>query len=204
MILFLQDFSFALKLFNDRILKTMKTDADNPDDRQQPSSKRPATADIHGTAAAHASASSSSAAGAADASTSHGTPIIIVPSALTSVISTLNAVDFLERGEYLTVEEKLRVGAKREQEQYINRLVNGRKMRYKVIDNPKFLKDADWARVVAVFASGQTWQFKEYKWTQPAELFHNVLGVHMTMDDRVVDPNILSWNCKVIKVILIC
>lgn len=27
-----------------------------------------------------------------------------------------------------------------------------------------------------------------------------VLGVHLTMDDRNVDANVLSWNCRVMKV----
>ena len=31
-------------------------------------------------------------------------------------------------------------------------------------------------------------------------LYVQVLGVHLTMDDRNVDANILSWNCKVLKV----
>lgn len=30
-----------------------------------------------------------------------------------------------------------------------------------------------------------------------------MLGVHLTMDDRNVDANVLSWNCRVMKVNLI-
>jgi parafibromin len=59
----------------------------------------------------------------------------------------------------------------------------------------------DWERVVAVFATGQQWQFKDWLYPNPVDLFQRVVGVHLTMDDRAVDPAILSWNCRVLKVI---
>jgi hypothetical protein len=27
-----------------------------------------------------------------------------------------------------------------------------------------------------------------------------ILGVHLMLDGNAVDPNILSWNCKILKV----
>jgi parafibromin len=60
--------------------------------------------------------------------------------------------------------------------------------------------DKDWDRVVAVFVTGQDWQFNGWKWSKPVELFTKVLGIHVSMDDRVVDPKVLSWNCKILQV----
>ena len=57
--------------------------------------------------------------------------------------------------------------------------------------------------MVAVFVTGQTWQFKNWnnnQYSSPVTLFQNVLGVHLLLDDRGVDPIIQSWNCKVLKV----
>ena len=48
--------------------------------------------------------------------------------------------------------------------------------RYYVVDGvdalAKFGTDA-WDRVVCVLTTGQAWQFKPYKWTEPKTLFHH-------------------------------
>jgi parafibromin len=144
---------------------------------------------------------SSSSADASVSAQGLGTPIIIVPSALTSCITTINAAEFFERGVFVPVDEKMKAGGKREQELSIYRVLpDKRTVKFKVIDNPRLLRSQDWDRVVAVFALGQAWQFKDWKWSNPVELFRNTLGVHLTMDDRAVDTLIQSWNCKILKV----
>jgi parafibromin len=70
-----------------------------------------------------------------------------------------------------------------------------------VVDDPRVLtSEHDWQRVVAVFAIGQSWQFKEWNWANPVDLFQNVLGVHLMLDNEKVSDNIRSWNCKVLKI----
>jgi parafibromin len=67
-------------------------------------------------------------------------------------------------------------------------------------------------RVVAVFTGGAAWQFKDWKWTSPIEVFDKsksvkhvirdpcnplpfaAFGVHLYLDDRVVDPTVKTWN----------
>jgi parafibromin len=48
--------------------------------------------------------------------------------------------------------------------------------RYFVVDSidalAKFGTDA-WDRVVCVMTTGQTWQFRPYKWSEPRQLFHH-------------------------------
>ena len=132
----------------------------------------------------------------------HIKPIIIVPSALTSVITSLNCIDFLG-GHYISSEEKRSSGAQRVAEQEFKRPVPGHNpIQYRVLDNPLTLKDEDWENVAAVFATGQAWQFKDWnnkKWSQPSELFSHVLGLHVMMDDRVVSDTVKSWGVKVLK-----
>jgi parafibromin len=47
------------------------------------------------------------------------------------------------------------------------------------VDTPEQFKPEYWSRVVAVFTTGQMWQFKSYKWQQPTELFRNTVGVYV-------------------------
>lgn len=108
----------------------------------------------------------------------------------------------LEHGKFISIEEKRKAGGQREKEKKIKRILpNGRTCEYLLVDNLKS-DSRDWDRVVAVFALGQPWQFKDWpeKYAKPVELFTRVLGVHLTMDDRAVDANVLSWNCKVLKI----
>lgn len=128
--------------------------------------------------------------------------IIIVPNAMTSVISQYNVLKFLQDGEFVSVEEMRNKGVEKKSDQLVTRVnpASGQRVTYKIIDNPAKLKDHEWERVVAVFALGPLWQFKDFKWNTPVSLFSHVLGVHLTWDDRAVDANVQSWNCKVLKV----
>lgn len=124
-----------------------------------------------------------------------------MPNSLSSVICSLNAVDFLRDGKYVSVEEKRSQNVKREPEQRFQyTLKSGKTVRFVILDSPAKLRDNDWQRVAAVFAQGQAWQFKGWKWPNPVDLFNNVFGAHVTMDDRELDATIVSWSCKVFKV----
>jgi hypothetical protein len=49
---------------------------------------------------------------------------------------------------------------------------------FMVVDNPNGLCCRD--RVLCVFTTGQAWQFKSYKWTDPRELFkHGMSPFHL-------------------------
>ena len=49
---------------------------------------------------------------------------------------------------------------------------SNRNVRFRVIDNPAWLTDAEWEAVVAVFSNGKAWQFSEWKYKTPVDLFH--------------------------------
>ena len=81
----------------------------------------------------------------------------------TGVINIYNAIDLLEKTTYISIEEKKKsVSAKKTTAELLTRtLPNGTTQCYKIIDNPRHLSQEEWdARVVAVFVSGQAWQFK--------------------------------------------
>lgn len=120
-------------------------------------------------------------------------PIIVVPNAVTSEINLKNIAAFLKEGVYVHPKDIPKDGP---QEKIKVVDVNN----FKIIDDPSTMRREDWDRVVAVFVTGQTWQFKKWKYETPVELFQHVLGIHLVSDDRVVDPIINTWNCKILKV----
>ena len=173
------DFGFVLKNYNDHVLKTFnKSDASSKSDSNSNKKLLPAMKQLL-------------------------KPIIIVPSAFSgTILNSSNAKDMLADNVYIPLEEARARGMERVTEQTISRKIPGSRvdLKYKVIDNPVKLANDDWNSVVAVFATGHTWQFKDWKWAEPRQLFSNVLGVHLCMDDTAISENILQWNCKVLKV----
>lgn len=163
-----------MKLFNDRVLK--------PRDEEN-------------------AAAAAAAAGEKSSSSSKSSKgiIIVVPTALTSTITMYNAKEFLESGN-LTQGEQL-PGKKPKFDIIIRKSSSSvHSQTYKLIDDPIKLTNEEWERVGAVFVTGQLWQFKDWKYTEPAELFHHVLGIHLMYDDRHPPTTIQSWNCKLLKV----
>ncbi len=48
----------------------------------------------------------------------------------------------------------------------------GPPLKFVVIDNPVWLQEHEWDSVVAVFSNGKAWQFSDWKYAQPVDLFH--------------------------------
>jgi parafibromin len=101
------------------------------------------------------------------------TPIIIIPSATSSLITMYNAKEILQDLKFLTTEEKKAMGITRENELLIQRRKDGNMtVPYRVVDNTAKLSPHDWNRVVAVFVMGPAWQFKGWPWNgDPVEIF---------------------------------
>ena len=129
-------------------------------------------------------------------------PIIIVPSAITAMLTLLNVADFLEREVWVSPIEKKEAGARKEKSILIHRTLRegGPNVCFQVIDNAATLRSGDWKKVVCVFASGQQWQFKGWEWEAPVDLFANVLGLFLTFDDEKIPESVRGWDVKVISV----
>jgi parafibromin len=80
----------------------------------------------------------------------------------------------------------------------------------------KFGQDA-WDRVVCVMTTGQAWQFKPYKWSDPKVLFQHgrivlqsmvvvptkqllVKGIYLSLTSDPPNPKITDWNVTELKV----
>jgi parafibromin len=107
-------------------------------------------------------------------------PIIIVPAALTSVLTLYNVKSFLSNGEYIDTQTRRNQGEKKPKSVFVTPYSKNMQSAqsssvqiYEVIDNAAHLRPTDWDRVVAVFALGQQWQFKKWLWDEPVTLFNN-------------------------------
>lgn len=71
--------------------------------------------------------------------------------------------------------------------------------RFILVESPDQFKPEYWTRVVAVFTTGQTWQFRGYKWREPQALFENVLGLYIGEKGLPVPNDIKGWGSAVKK-----
>lgn len=210
------DFSFVLKLVNDHVLKgkesgqQSKSAARTDSSQSQAGQKRRAEdgGDVPAKRAGSSSGSSksrSSSSGrpAPSAAAMSGTPIFIVPDALTATFSGFNATQFLRDGNFVPSDECRKRGLKRspEGQRFSHTCKNGKVVEFKVVDNGRKLTADEWERVVVVFVQGQAWQFKGWLHSNPVDVFDKALGIHVCLDDgSEVSKNILSWKCQVLKI----
>jgi parafibromin len=124
------------------------------------------------------------------------TPIIVVPNSATAMIGLGNVAQLLAGFAYAppapTAESEVRVE---------HTAADGSRQAYRVIDSTHALRKDDWARIVAVFASGQDWQFKDWdgEYRDATYLFHHARGFYLQFSDDLTPPIIASWNVHVLK-----
>jgi parafibromin len=69
-----------------------------------------------------------------------------------------------------------------------------RPTRFILADSTANFKPDYWQRLVAVFTTGQAWQFKTYKWSNPPELFRHAAGIYVGMSGEHVPNQIKEWG----------
>ncbi|CAF1149857.1 unnamed protein product [Adineta ricciae] len=129
------------------------------------------------------------------------TPIIIIPPALTSLITRYNCKELLEDMKYISTEEGKASGTKRDGDILIQRKKGNLTVPYRITDDPLRLTKQDWdERVVAVFAQGPAWQFKGWPWGgNPVEIFQKIKAYHIKWGQLKTDANIAKWSVHLIE-----
>lgn len=133
-----------------------------------------------------------------------GVPIILVPSAFSTLITIYNVKEFLEDGVFIPTDVKakqmkVKPDCVTVQKKFSrDRVVTA----YEVRDKPSALKAEDWDRVVAVFVLGKDWQFKDWPFKDHVEIFNKILGFYLRFEDDSVESakNVKQWNVKIISV----
>ncbi|KAK5625392.1 hypothetical protein RRF57_001108 [Xylaria bambusicola] len=84
---------------------------------------------------------------------------------------------------------------------HINRLMKdidaNRPMRFILVEGAEQFKPEYWNRVVAVFTTGQAWQFKNYKWSNPTELFRHIPGIYVGWRGEQPPESVRTWGHRV-------
>jgi len=140
-----------------------------------------------------------------------GKPIIILPNAMTSPVTLINAHQFFGKSTFVPRNEAIKqlkgpkpttITIKRN----ISSRLGGGVVEYEIIDNPsrKLLSSKDWDRVVAVVAQGAAWQFKGWKMGgrrggdggNPVDVFTNSFGYYISFEGAPVPRELQGWNVR--------
>lgn len=134
------------------------------------------------------------------------TPIILVPNNYTAMLNTLNAVQFLQNGRYITPEDARKSADEDEPPTHvtISRVWDRNEpVVYQVwnrISDPQH-----WKRVVAVIVDGTKWQFKEwpYKGCKSGDMvdaFQRMRAIHLKWSSDALKASVQKWNVKVLDI----
>lgn len=127
-------------------------------------------------------------------------PIILLSSSFSSLLRMPNIKSFLAEGVYNPLESSNEAPNILHISRQLRTIYPGHATRFILVDDPSTFRPDYWNRVVAVFTTGQTWQFKNYKWQNPAELFSHALGVYVGWKGEVVPDTVKGWGRQVMSV----
>ncbi|CED82901.1 RNA polymerase II assessory factor Cdc73p [Phaffia rhodozyma] len=143
-------------------------------------------------------------------------PIIVISSSPTSLITMWNVKRFLEEGVFESSKDARDRASAEGQVKAEDLLVvlrtmpssgkeGDKKMKYLVVEGPEALqklgnRDEVWSRVQCVLTTGQTWQFAQYKWTDPKQLFHHVKGIYFHWSNIAPNAAVKEWNVTTLQV----
>ena len=128
-------------------------------------------------------------------------PIILLSPSASSLLRMSNIRSFLEKGVYSPPDSSSLAAST--SVLHISRTLPGvdpsRALRFILVDSTEQFKPDYWNRVVAVFTTGQAWQFKGYKWQSPQELFSHVLGVYVGWRGENTPDAVKGWGRGVLS-----
>ena len=82
---------------------------------------------------------------------------MVPPSLQSGNLGLGNAKQFIETGQYTTQEERIN-----QNKLEVVKRINGDPITFEIYDNVETFEPKQWKRVVAVFLSGNEWQFKRW------------------------------------------
>jgi parafibromin len=125
-------------------------------------------------------------------------PIILLSPSASSILRMSNARSFLEDGTFVPPDAGTSTAGRLHVQRVIKSIDPNRPMRFRLMEGSEQSKPEFWNHVVAVFTTGQTWQFKNYKWSNPNELFKHTLGIYVGWRGEQPPDNIKGWGHRVL------
>ncbi|KAJ2614920.1 accessory factor associated with RNA polymerase II [Coemansia sp. RSA 1365] len=123
-------------------------------------------------------------------------PIIVVPAATTAMMNMYNIKALLQDHEFIESRSVMEKGGLKPREIFIEHVMpnTGQNLRFRVVDSVQDFGEADWNSLVCVFTQGAVWQFKNWLWKSPTEVFQNCLGLYPKHQDEPLKESIRSWG----------
>ncbi|QPG74711.1 hypothetical protein FOA43_002044 [Brettanomyces nanus] len=130
----------------------------------------------------------------------HKDPIIILSPSASALINMGNVKSFLEEGKF--IDPSSENNSVSMQKIVRNSKLFNKKIKFVVVNDVDkfFTKPEHWDRVVAVFTTGQQWQFKNYRDSKPNALFQKVKGFYVHYNGDPIPESIETWNLEVISI----
>ncbi|KAH7120957.1 RNA pol II accessory factor, Cdc73 family-domain-containing protein [Dendryphion nanum] len=122
-------------------------------------------------------------------------PIILLSPSASSLLRMSNVKSFLDDGTFIppnTAEATTSSNML-----YLTRVlpsISSVPLRFILVDSTAQFKPPYWARVVAIFTTGQTWQFKSYKYPNAVELFAHYPGVFVGYQGDETPEAVQAWG----------
>jgi parafibromin len=105
-----------------------------------------------------------------------------------------NIRSFLENGKFSLPDNAATTTGMLHVQRVLKGIDPSRPTRFILVEGPENFKPEYWNRLVAVFTTGQAWQFKNYKWSNPTELFKHVLGVYVGWRGELPPETVRNWG----------
>ncbi|KAJ3412807.1 hypothetical protein HDV05_000213 [Chytridiales sp. JEL 0842] len=210
-------FTVALK-YSSEILRPAKSSSTSRPSATNPSSssKKPISLPSKPSSSSKSKPTSSSSS----SNSKPRIPIIIVPAALQSTITLHNALSFLRDCKFIPTEDYIKKGDAKPSTLMLERKAiaapstsssasaggaagvgaGGGPKLFQLMDSVDKLRSEDWERVVAVFATGQEWQFKNWKYGAPVNIFNKVKGYCLKFSEDPTNEKIKAWNVTILQI----
>lgn len=128
-------------------------------------------------------------------------PIILLSPSASSLLRMSNVKSFLDEGLFVPPNA---TDAQAPNLLHLTRVIpsidRDRPLRFILVDSTQNFKPDYWNRVVAVFTTGQPWQFKSYKYQNPAELFSKIPGIFVGWQGEEPPDVVRNWGRGVLAV----
>lgn len=129
-------------------------------------------------------------------------PIIVVPAATTAMLNMYNIKQLLQDHQLADGRAVMEQGGPKPRECFVEHTMkggSGKTVKFKVVDAVQDFSETDWNSVVCVFTQGAAWQFKNWVWKSPQEVFQHCLGYYSKYQDERPKDSVSSWNLKMLN-----
>ncbi|KAJ1958338.1 accessory factor associated with RNA polymerase II [Dipsacomyces acuminosporus] len=129
-------------------------------------------------------------------------PIVVVPAATTAMINMYNIKALLKDHQFVDSKDVMAKGETKPREVVVEHTMSGGgpSLKFRIVDSVQDFTEADWSSLVCVFTQGAAWQFKNWSWSTPEEVFQNCVGYYPKYQDERPKDTTRSWGISMLNI----